>query len=62
MNDLNFKLQPTLTRQERDMLLKISECTDINSIQHLLCSFYANKKMDPMCRYIRLALSTIVEL
>lgn len=62
MNDLNFKLQPTLTRQERDMLLEISGCTDIDSINELLCSFCANTSMDPMCRYIRLALSTIVEL
>lgn len=38
-NDLNFKLQPTLTRQERDMLLKISECTDIDSIHQLLVHF-----------------------
>lgn len=52
MNDFNFKSR----------LLKFSECTNIDSIQHRFCSLYANTSMDPICRYTRLALSTIVEL
>ncbi|KAI9243019.1 hypothetical protein EDC94DRAFT_673615, partial [Helicostylum pulchrum] len=62
IEDLNLKLQPSLTRPERDMLLEISSCTNVASINQLLSSLYANTNMSAMCRYIRLALSTIVKL
>jgi hypothetical protein len=62
IKNFGLKLQSTLTRKERDMLLEISRCTDITSMNNLLAKLYSDMDMNPMCRYIRLALSNMVEL
>ncbi|KAK4512947.1 uncharacterized protein ATC70_003658 [Mucor velutinosus] len=61
-NSLELKLQPMIAKNERDMLIKIAECKNGVDIENLLTSFYAQRDMDPMCRYIRLAFSTMAEL
>lgn len=60
--ELNLHLQPMITRKEREMLLNISECKSIHDINDLLARFYADQTMNPLCRYIRLALATVAEL
>lgn len=62
IKDFGLKLQPTLIRKERDILLEIAQCTDITSVNRLLTKLYSDIDMNPMCRYIRLALSNMVEI
>ncbi|KAI7898814.1 uncharacterized protein BX663DRAFT_489759 [Cokeromyces recurvatus] len=60
--DLKLNLQPMITKKEREMLMNIAECKSRMDTDSLLASFYAQKNMDPLCRYIRLAFATVAEL
>ncbi|KAI8069132.1 uncharacterized protein B0P05DRAFT_551662 [Gilbertella persicaria] len=63
MSHFQIHLQPFTTRKEREMLLLIAKCKSKCDIDKLLSDFYADKTiLTPMCRYIRLALATSVEL
>ncbi|KAI8989982.1 hypothetical protein BDB01DRAFT_848087 [Pilobolus umbonatus] len=62
IENFGLKLQPTLAREERDILLEIAGCTDITSLNRLLTTLHSDIDMNPMCRYIRLALSNMFEL
>lgn len=59
---LKLRVQPTTTKKEREMLMKIAECKSQKDIDKLLAIFYTQQNMDPMCRYIRLAFATAAEL
>lgn len=58
----DLKLQPTLTRNEREILLVITQCTDIAIVNKLLAKLYNGIEMGLMCSYIRLTLANMVEL
>ncbi|KAG2210274.1 hypothetical protein INT47_003259 [Mucor saturninus] len=60
--DFNLKLQPTINRKERKVLLEISKCNTQEQIDALLGTLYAQPEIDDSVRYIRLALSNISEL
>ncbi|KAG1040322.1 hypothetical protein G6F43_012305 [Rhizopus delemar] len=42
IKDFGLKLQPTLIRKERDILLEIAQCTDITSVNRLLTKLYSD--------------------
>jgi hypothetical protein len=48
--------------RERKLLVAIANCKSKKDIDDLLGELYSDKNMDPMCRYIRLALATAAEL
>ncbi|KAG2199584.1 hypothetical protein INT47_012184 [Mucor saturninus] len=60
--EIGVLLQPIVTLEERDMLVKIASCKNFIELKAILPVWYAQCNMSANCRYIRFALATSLEL